>query len=146
MITKKRNESIKKCLLGILVAAIIFPVNYNVSKAATYKAKGYICKTFKVIGEDDIIHVITGSVLYQKGKIRDTIVFEGITTNGLTTEFTGYVGNSTSEIKVHSITLPSYNGTYKYSYETKEKTSYTYGKLKMNSTNGINYLKVTQEG
>ena len=144
-INKKRNI-IKKSVVGILFAIISFSINCNISEAATYEAEGFICKTFKVIGESDVIHTITGSVLYQKGIIKDTIVFEGITTNGLTAEFTGYVGNSSSEVRVHSITLPSYNGTYKYRYETKEKTAYTYGKLKINSTNGTNYLKATQEG
>ena len=125
----------------ILAATIVSSLAVgSVSMASTYTASGFIAKSFKI----DNLSTVTGSVLYQKGVIKDTIVFEGITTNHFTAEFTGYVGNSSDEKQVNSMTLPQYNGAYKYRYETKEASKYTYGKLKIYSSAGTNYLKATQ--
>lgn len=129
----------------ILMAGILISASTGaVSMAATYTAQGFIAKSFNIKNGSEVIATVTGSVLYQKGTLKDTIVFEGITTNQFTSEFTGYVGNKSSQIQVNHITLPLYNGAYKYRYETKENTKYTYGKLKIYSSHGTNYLKATQ--
>ena len=128
----------------IVVVGMVFSLSLGaVSMAATYTGNGYISKSFSV-KNGETISAATGSVLYQKGVFKDTIIFQGITTNQLTTEFTGYVGNSKTEKKVHHITLPLYNGTYKYKKEEKVDAKYTYGKLKVYCSAGTNYLKAKQ--
>lgn len=126
---------------GILMVGMLVSLSVScASMASTYTKQGFIAKAFKV----DNVSTVTGSVLYQKGILKDTIVYEGITTKGLTAEFKEYVGNSNGKKMVYEKTLPEYGGKYKYKEERKVSAKYTYGLLKIISSRGTDNLKATQ--
>lgn len=125
---------LKKVVLALTVAFLTAAPAY--SMAAVYTGTGFIAKSFKVGN----VSSATGSILYQKGSFKDTIVYEGITTNALTAEFTNYVEGT----YLNKYVLPDPLGHYKFSYTTKEKKSNTYAKMKIECSAGVNWLVCRQ--
>ena len=132
----------KKVFIGILLLNLVLTFSCF---AATYEQVGFITKTVYI----DNLSTVTGSVLYQTEAhlFKDTITFRGNTTNAFTAEFTDYVGDendSSSEIEVFNITLPLYNGSYIYRKTVNEDRDYNYGKTRIFSSAGTDYLIATE--